>query len=119
MARKATNELLQKAKKQKNDEFYTQLADIESELLHYESHFEGKVVYCNCDDPHISNFFRYFVSHFRRLGLKKVIAACYKEQHVNLFDTGKNNHGFFFEYTGTELTSRAMATFAVPKALPC
>lgn len=104
MARKATNELLQKAKKQKNDEFYTQLADIESELLHYESHFEGKVVYCNCDDPHISNFFRYFVSHFRRLGLKKVIAACYKEQHVNLFDTGKNNHGFFFEYTGTELT---------------
>ena len=44
MARKATNELLQKAKKQKNDEFYTQLADIESELLHYESHFEDKVV---------------------------------------------------------------------------
>ena len=104
MARKATNELLQKAKKQKNDEFYTQLADIESELLHYESHFEGKVVYCNCDDPHISNFFRYFVSHFRRLGLKKVIAACYKEQHVDLFETKENNHGFFFEYTGTELT---------------
>ncbi len=104
MARKATNELLQKAKKQKNDEFYTQLADIESELLHYESHFEDKVVYCNCDDPHISNFFRYFVSHFRRLGLKKVIAACYKEQHVDLFDARDNHHGFFFEYTGTELT---------------
>ena len=104
MARKATNELLQKAKKQKNDEFYTQLADIESELQHYESHFKGKVVYSNCDDPHISNFFRYFVSRFKKLELKKVIAACYKEQHVNLFNTGKNNHGFFFEYTGTELT---------------
>ena len=73
MARKATNELLQKAKKQKNDEFYTQLADIESELQHYESHFKGKVVYCNCDDPHISNFFRYFVSRFKKLELKNVI----------------------------------------------
>lgn len=104
MARKATNKLLQKAKKQKNDEFYTQLADIESELQHYESHFKGKVVYCNCDDPHISNFFRYFVSRFKKLGLKKVIAACYKEQHVDLFETKENNHGFFFEYTGTELT---------------
>ena len=104
MARKATNELLQKAKKQKNDEFYTQLADIESELQHYERHFKGKVVYCNCDDPHISNFFRYFVSRFKKLGLKKVIAACYKEQHADLFETKENNHGFFFEYTGTELT---------------
>ena len=104
MARKATNELLQKAKKQKNDEFYTQLADIESELQHYERHFKGKVVYCNCDDPHISNFFRYFVSRFKKLGLKKVIAACYKEQHMDLFETKENNHGFFFEYTGTELT---------------
>ena len=51
------NNLLQKAKKQKNDEFYTQLADIESELQYYESYFKGKVVYCNCDNPHISNFF--------------------------------------------------------------
>lgn len=93
MTRKATNELLQKAKKQKNDEFYTQLTDIERELQHYESHFKGKVVYCNCDDPLTSNFFRYFVSNFKALGLKKVIASCYKE----------NSRGFFFEYTGTEL----------------
>lgn len=103
MTRKATNELLQKAKKQKNDEFYTLLADIERELQHYKSHFKDKVVYCNCDDPHISNFFRYFVSHFKELGLKKVIAACYKAQSMDLFDTRENEHGFFFEYTGTEL----------------
>lgn len=93
MVRKITNKLLQKAKKQKNDEFYTQLTNIERELQHYKSHFKGKVVYCNCDDPLTSNFFRYFVSNFKALGLKKVIASCYK----------KNSHGFFFEYTGTEL----------------
>ena len=104
MARKATNELLQKAKKQKNDEFYTQLADIERELQHYESHFKDKVVYCNCDEPQTSNFFSYFVSHFKALGLKKVIAACYKEQNMDLFDARENHRGYFFEYTGTELT---------------
>jgi len=51
--------LLTKAKLNKNDEFYTQLIDIEIELKNYESHFAGKVVYCNCDDPRISNFFKY------------------------------------------------------------
>lgn len=103
MARKASNDLLQKAKKLKNDEFYTQLVDIESELQYYKNHFKGKVVFCNCDDPRSSNFFRYFVSHFKELGLKKVIAACYKEQNWSLFDTKKNEHGYFFEYTGIEL----------------
>ena len=61
MARNATNELLQNAKKSKSDEFYTQLSDIESELQYYKSHFKDKIVYCNCDDPCISNFFNYFV----------------------------------------------------------
>jgi modification methylase ecoRI len=103
MARKASNDLLQKAKKLKNDEFYTQLVDIESELQYYKNHFKGKVVFCNCDDPRSSNFFRYFVSHFKELGLKKVIAACYKEQNWSLFDTKENEHGYFFEYTGIEL----------------
>lgn len=102
MARKASNDLLQKAKKLKNDEFYTQLVDIESELQYYKNHFKGKVVFCNCDDPRSSNFFRYFVSHFKELGLKKVIAACYKEQNWSLFDTKENEHGYFFEYTGIE-----------------
>ena len=104
MARKASNDLLQKAKKLKNDEFYTQLVDIESELQYYKTHFKGKVVFCNCDDPRSSNFFRYFVSHFKELGLKKVIAACYKEQNWSLFDTKENEHGYFLEYTGLELT---------------
>ncbi|OWP83300.1 adenosine deaminase, partial [Flavobacterium davisii] len=78
MARNATNKLLQKAKKTKSDEFYTQLSDIESELQHYRNHFKNKVVYCNCDDPTISNFFKYFALNFKELGLKKLIASCYK-----------------------------------------
>lgn len=72
-------------------------------MQYYKNHFKGKVVFCNCDDPRSSNFFRYFVSHFKELGLKKVIAACYKEQNWSLFDTKENEHGYFFEYTGIEL----------------
>lgn len=102
MARNATNELLQKAKKSKSDEFYTQLSDIESELKHYGSHFENKVVYCNCDDPRISNFFKYFASNFKKLGLKKLIAACFREQLRNLFNTRVDENGFYYEYTGTD-----------------
>lgn len=102
MARNASNELLQKAKKSKSDEFYTQLSDIESELKHYKSHFENKVVYCNCDDPLSSNFFNYFASNFTELGLKKIIASCYREQVVDLFSTKENENGFFYEYSGAE-----------------
>ena len=54
------NETLKSAKKNKNDEFYTQLCDIEKELSHYKEHFKGKTVLCNCDDPRVSNFFRFF-----------------------------------------------------------
>ncbi len=102
MARNATNKLLQKAKKLKSDEFYTQLSDIESELQHYKSHFKDKVVYCNCDDPKTSNFFNYFASNFKELGLKKLIAACYKEQVRDLFNTKEGKNGFFIEYTDKE-----------------
>jgi hypothetical protein len=102
MARNATNKFLQKAKKSKSDEFYTQLSDIESELQHYRSHFKDKVVFCNCDDPQISNFFNYFALNFKELGLKKLISACYKEQVRDLFNTQKHENGFFYEYTGTE-----------------
>lgn len=102
MARNATNKLLQKAKKSKSDEFYTQLTDIESELQHYRSHFKDKVVFCNCDDPRISNFYNYFASNFKELGLKKLIAACYKERVSDLFNLAEDESGFFFEYTGTE-----------------
>ncbi len=102
MVRNATNKLLQNAKKLKIDEFYTQLSDIESELQHYKSHFENKVVYCNCDDPRISNFFKYFAANFKKLGLKKIITSCYREQVRDLFNTEEDENGFFFEYTGTE-----------------
>jgi modification methylase ecoRI len=102
MARKATNELLQKAKKSKNDEFYTQLSDIERELQYYKNHFRDKIVYCNCDDPKTSNFFKYFVSNFKALGLKKLITACYKEVASDLFSNKENKKGFFVEYTGAD-----------------
>jgi hypothetical protein len=102
MARNATNKLLQQAKKSKSDEFYTQLSDIESELQHYKNHFKDKVVYCNCDDARISNFFKYFADNFKELGLKKLIASCYQEQKVDLFNTEETENGFFFEYTGKE-----------------
>ena len=75
MARQATNELLQKAKKSKSDEFYTQLCDIERELIHYPDSFRAKVVYCNCDDARVSNFYRYFKEHFETLGLKALVAS--------------------------------------------
>lgn len=74
----AGNSNLGKAKTGKNDEFYTQLADIEAELKHYRKHFKGKIVFCNCDDPYESNFFKYFAMNFNYLGLKKLIATCYK-----------------------------------------
>ncbi len=102
MARKATNKLLQKAKKSKSDEFYTQLCDIESELQHYKAHFKNKVIFCNCDDPRISNFFKYFSRNFEGLGLKKLITACYREQTRDLFNTEEDQNGFYLEYTGKE-----------------
>lgn len=73
----AGNSNLHTANKEKNDEFYTQLVDIENELKHYKEHFKNKVVLCNCDDPFESNFFKYFAMNFNYLGLKKLIATCY------------------------------------------
>ena len=68
---------LAQAKDAKKDEFYTQLGDIEKELIHYREYFRDKVVFCNCDDPYESNFFKYFALNFNALGLKKLIATCY------------------------------------------
>lgn len=99
MARNATNKLLQKAKKSKSDEFYTQLCDIESELQHYKSHFQNKVVFCNCDDPRNSNFYNYFASNFNTLGLEKLVTACYQKQKIDLFNTANVKKGVFFEYS--------------------
>ena len=73
----AGNSNLHDSAKNKQDEFYTQLSLIESELKHYKQHFKEKVVFCNCDDPFESNFFKFFAMNFNFLGLKKLIATCY------------------------------------------
>lgn len=73
---------LRKAREVKADEFYTQLEDIELEMKHYKQHFKGKTVFCNCDDPYESNFFKYFAMNFNYLGLKKLIATCYVSSPV-------------------------------------
>ena len=85
----AGNSSLNAAAHDKNDEFYTRLADIEKELRHYRKHFKGVTVLCNCDDPFESNFFKYFVLNFNRLGLKKLIATCYAGSAVAEYRDGK------------------------------
>lgn len=73
---------LHAAKQNKNDEFYTQLTDIEQELRHYKDQLKGKVIFCNCDDPYESNFFKYFAMNFNSLGLKKLIATSYNPSPI-------------------------------------
>lgn len=102
MARQATNELLQKAKKSKSDEFYTQLCDIERELQYYPDCFRDKVVYCNCDDARISNFYRYFKDNFETLGLKALLASCFIEQSHDLFDNEQHERAFYHIYKGNQ-----------------
>lgn len=76
----AKNSNLHAAKKAANDEFYTQLVDIENELKHYKDHFKGKVIFCNCDDPEESNFWKYFQLNFEFLGLKKLISTHFDDE---------------------------------------
>jgi hypothetical protein len=86
MARQATNKLLHKAKKLRKDEFYTQFIDIQKEIeayLEYDPNtFKDKIVYSNCDDPYESNFFRYFVLNFKKLGIKQLITTSYKPSPI-------------------------------------
>lgn len=96
----ARNAGLRKADGAKNDEFYTQLCDIERELSHYKQHFKGKTIFCNCDDPRISNFFKYFALNFNEFGLKKIITTCYKNQDVDLFTQNECEKAVYIEYTG-------------------
>ena len=74
---------LAQAKDAKKDEFYTQITDIEKELRNYKPYFRDKVVFCNCDDPYESNFFKYFALNFNQLGLRKLIATCYDGSPVS------------------------------------
>ena len=96
----AGNQFLHAANKAKQDEFYTQLPDIEKELKHYRKHFRGKTVYCNCDDPTISNFFRYFELNFAKLGLKKLITTCYKNRQTEMFSKHDMEAAAGVEYLG-------------------
>lgn len=102
MARQATNKLLQKAKKSKRDEFFTQLCDIKRELQYYSGCFRDKVIYCNCDDPEVSNFFRFFKENFHVLGLKKLIASCYKEPDNDAITLQYRNRACYCEYDGED-----------------
>ena len=86
----STNANLHKAKDSKNDEFYTQLTDVSKELMHYKKHFKDKTVLCNCDDPTLSAFWKYFHLNFSALGLKKLISTHYD----------KTQPTYKMEYTG-------------------
>ncbi|WP_107810556.1 MULTISPECIES: adenine-specific methyltransferase EcoRI family protein [Neisseria] len=97
MTRNVDRTFLKNAKINRNDEFYTQLIDIENELIHYKHHFKDKIVLCNCDDIRFSNFFRYFSLNFKKLGIKKLICSSYKKEYI-----GNNEQGFWYEYTGNE-----------------
>lgn len=94
------NSGLHSAKRNKKDEFYTQISDIENEMRHYRSHFKDKVVYCNCDDPYVSAFFEYFAKNFEFLGLKKLITTCYKSRRVDLFSANDSERAIKLEYSG-------------------
>ena len=97
---KGGNKQLHRAKKEKNDEFYTQFTDIERELSHYKDHFKGKTVLCNCDDPRVSNFFKYFALNFEYFGLKRVITTCYKNNCPDLFSQNDAEQAVYLIYDG-------------------
>lgn len=86
MARQSSIKNLKKARRAKNDEFYTQYSDIQKEIERYLDYnpntFRNKIIYCNCDDPFESNFFRYFVLNFNKFGLKQLITTSYKPSPV-------------------------------------
>ena len=96
----ALNRDLNEAKLAPKDEFYTQLRDIENELHHYKLHFKDKIVYRNCDDPTVSNFFKYFSQNFSVRGLRKLVTTCYKNQNPDLFSQHDAERAIMLEYDG-------------------
>ncbi len=94
------NKIFDAAKENKEDEFYTQLTDIEKELSHYKEHFKEKTVLCNCDDPRVSNFFKYFALKFDELKLKRLITTCYKNQESDLFSQNNCEKAVWLDYYG-------------------
>ena len=106
MKKKSLNRSFYAARSSKQDEFYTELSDIEKELKHYAAHFKGKTVLCNCDDPRVSNFLHYFSYNFEKLGLKKLITTCYKSQQADLFSKNDSEKGIYLEYDGDKKGNR-------------
>ncbi|MGD9873870.1 MAG: adenine-specific methyltransferase EcoRI family protein [Kiritimatiellia bacterium] len=106
MPSKPLNRSLHAAKATKQDEFYTQLSDIEKELRHYTKYFKGKTVLCNCDDPKVSNFFHFFSHNFEKLKLKKLITTCYKNCEPDLFSQHTAESGIYLEYGGDKNNNR-------------
>jgi len=94
--------VLDKAKRRKVDEFYTRLTDIEKEANNYIDHFKGKTVLCNCDDPRVSQFFYFFYSRFSSLGLKQLIATCYKNLNPDLFTQNLDEQAVYCIYDGKD-----------------
>ena len=112
-----SNTNLSAAKRAKNDEFYTQLTDIEKELRHYRKHFKSKTVLCNCDDPFESNFFKYFVLNFNRLGLKKLITTCYEGSAVAEYRNGKSLPRFMIRLETAALIWKTFAIYSNPEKM--
>ena len=106
MQGKPLNRSFHAAKASKQDEFYTQLSDIEKELRHYTAHFKGKSVLSNCDDPRVSNFFHYFSYNFEKLKLKKLITTCYKNQQADHFSKNESERGIYLEFKGDKNRNR-------------
>jgi hypothetical protein len=104
------NKDLHNAKRVKNDEFYTQLSDIEKELIHYREHFRGKTILCNCDDPRVSKFFYFFYSRFHGLRLKRLIATCYKNLNPDLFSQNLDEQAVYCIYDGTDRANDVIYT---------
>lgn len=121
----ANNKNLHRANKEKNDEFYTRLTDIEKELKHYKEYFKNKTVFCNCDDPFESNFFKYFAINFNFLGLKKLVCTCYETspvawEQLSLFDNANvivKTEGGKLPYK-IEITEVKTITATVPSTFP-
>lgn len=113
----AKNSSLSQAKKAKKDEFYTQLSDIENEVMHYKQHFKDKTVLCNCDDPKVSNFFVFFVRNFKEFGLKRLITTCYKNSQADLFSQHNEEHAVMLDYRGGDDNNpdiKKIAATAIP-----
>ena len=94
------------AKKGKRDEFYTHLDDIDREMGHYHHHFKDKIIYCNCDDPRVSQFFHYFSYQFETLSLKKLITTCYKNDNPDLFSNHDKEQAVYLEYEGDKSNNK-------------